>query len=278
MSELDVVEETTEIEPVVDTENAELEAEATEKVVEETATSEDDADEEKEEPKRKSRAQERINELTRKNYEAQRQAEAAQRQAAELQEYIRQQQQQPQQAEMPKMSDYDHDEGLYQQAVQAWNQQQWDTHQKQQQAAMQAQAQQARAMQEHQKLQAKIAEGTAKYPDFAAKINDPSLPNLGEVNPAAFQAVMGSPVGVDVAYYLAEHPSEVYSLASMDPVSAVREIVRLEQMVTAKAPPATHVAPKPPTRVKGNSEAVKDPSKMSTTEWMEWRNRQLSER
>lgn len=275
MSELDVVEEAPEVEPVVDTENAELEAETTDdEVVEDTATSdEDDAEPEKEKPKRRSRAEERIHELTRKNYEAQRLAEAAQRQAAELQEYIRQQQTQPQQTEMPRLADFDHDETLYQQAMQSWNQQQWENHQRQQQAAMQAQAQQAQAMQEEQIRQAKIAEGTQKYPDFAVKISQ--LPPLREVNPAAYQAIMESDATVDVAYYLTENQDVVYNLASMSPVKAIREIARIEQLVTAKAPATTKVAPKPPARVKGNSEAVKDPNKMSTDEWMAWRNRQL---
>lgn len=274
MSELDVIQETevdpVETQPAVETETAELEAEATE-VAEEPATSEP----EPENPKRRSRAEERINALTREKYEAQKAAEAAQRQAAELQQYLQQQQAQPQQNEMPKLADYDYDEGRYQQAVQSWNQQQFQTYQEQQVEHQRQQHVQHQQMQEAQALQAKMAEGQTKYPDFVTKVNDPSLPPLREINPAAFQAVISSDAAVDVAYYLANNPQDVYALASMNPVQAIKSVAQIEAKVSAKQQTTAKAPPKPPTTVKGNSEAVQDPQRMTTDEWMKWRNAQL---
>lgn len=280
MSEFEVEQEH-EVDPAatpepVGTEVAELDAEPDE-TGEETATSEDDAQPEK--PKRRSRAEERIHELTRKNYEAQKQAEIAQRQAAELQEYIRQQQAQtpPNVGEMPKIADYDYDDNAYQQAVEAWNQQRWQGYQQQQQQLAQQQAMQVQAAQEQQMLNAKIAEGTQKYPDFAAKVNDPNLPPLREISPAAYQAVIGSDAAVDVAYYLANNPAEVYAFASMNPVQAIKTVAAIENKLAAK-PQVSRMPPRPPTKLTGNSEAVKDPEKMSTDEWLAWRRGQLASR
>jgi chromosome segregation ATPase len=272
MSELETVEELVETPEPVETESAELEAEATEDVVEESATSEEDA----EKPKKRSRAEERINALTREKYEAQKAAEAARRQVAEYQEYLQRQQTQPQ-TEMPKLADYDYDEGRYQQAVQAWNHQQLSSYQEQQQQYAQQQAYQAEQMRQQQVLQAKIAEGQQKYPDFVQKVNDPNLPPLREINPAAFQAVMESDAAADVAYYLASNPQEVYAFASMNPVQAIRTVAQIESRLGKT--PTKGVSPgTPPTRLRGNVESVKDPEKMSTEEWLDWRNAQLSKR
>lgn len=266
-----VVTEDTEVEaPEVETEvAAEQNAEAVDETVEETATSED-ADEK---PKRKSRAEERINALTREKYEAQRQLEQYQRQVAEYQQYLAQQQAQRPMDDMPKLADFNYDEAAYTQAVAQWNQSQIQRYQQNlQQTWQQQQAQQAQ-MAEAQKLQHAMQVGQQKYPDFIAKVTDPSLPPLREINPHAFQAVMDSDQGVDVAYYFAQNPQEVYALANMSPVQAVKRVAQIEAQLNNK--PVSHKSPpKPPSRVSGNSEAVKDPSKMSTEEWMAWRNAQ----
>jgi chromosome segregation ATPase len=248
---------------------AEQHAEAPEDGVEETATSED-ADEK---PKRKSRAEERINALTREKYEAQRQLEAYQRQVAEYQQYLSQQQAQRPQDDMPKLADFNYDEQAYTQAVAQWNQGQIQRFQQSIQQNWQQQQVQQAQMAEAQKLQSAMSAGQQKYPDFIAKVTDPSLPPLREINPAAFQAVMDSDVGVDVAYYFANNPEQVYALASMSPVQAVKRVAQIEAQLNNK-PVSQKSPPKPPSRVSGNSEAVKDPRKMSTDEWMAWRNAQ----
>jgi hypothetical protein len=264
---------TPEVEDVVDApEGEEAEVETSDEV-EEAAASE--SSEEPEKPKRRSRAEERINALTREKYEAQKQAEALQSQLMQIQQAISQQQaQQNLGQQMPKLSDFNYDEEAYQQAVAHWSQSQVQNYQ-QSIAQQQQQYQQMQKMQaEQMKLQQAVARGQEKYPDFMNKVFDPNLPPLREINPAAFEAVMDSDASVDVAYYLANNPQEVYAFASMNPVQAVKHVARLEAQFTEK-PKAKAPLSKPPSKVSGNSEAVKDPNKMTTSEWMAWRESQL---
>lgn len=250
-------------EPVENTEEP-LEAE-------EAASSDDDGEEK---PKRRSRAEERINALTREKYEAQKRAEAYERQLAEMQMYIQQAQNQPKGDEMPKLSDYNYDEAAYSQAVQAWNQSQIQRYQEHQARQQQQYQQYQQAQQERQAIESVLRQGQEKYPDFISKVNDPSLPPLREINPAAFEAVKSSDAAIDVAYYLASNPQEVYAFASLSPVQAVRRVAQIEATLNNK-PVTSKAPPKPPSKLSGNSEAVKNPGKMTTEEWMAWRNSQV---
>ena len=178
---------------------------------------------------------------------------------------------------MPTLADYAYDESAYQAAIQQWNSQQIQRYQETQEQQKQYLKQQEEAQKEQAKLSQAVARGQSKYPDFAAKVFDTSLPPLRDISPAAFQAVMDSDASEDVAYYLASNPDKLYSFASMTPIQAVKAVAKLEASLERKVNPAAP-PPKPPSKVAGNSEAVKDPSKMSTAEWIEDRNRQLSKR
>ena len=87
---------------------------------------------------------------------------------------------------------------------------------------------------------------------------------------------MESDVAEDVAYYLANNLQEVYQFASMNPIQAIRKVAQIENKFQPKQ--SRSIPPKPPTRVSGNSEAVKDPSKMSTEEFIAWRNQSIQSR
>lgn len=254
------------------------EAEAEDQHEEESAASEEDAESEEGKPKRRSRAQDRINELTRERYERDRQIAEMQRQMREMQE---RQAQQPQQTEddMPRLADYGYDEDQYRAALYQWNQQKLQDYQTQQQQQIEQQRQMAEVQRQQQLLQAKIHKATEKYPDFVQKVNDPSLPPLQEVNPTAFQAILESDSGADVAYYLANNPQEIYRFAQMSPLQTVREITLLETRLQAAPPKQVRTPPKPPSTVsEGTSEAVTDPNKMDIDTWMKWRNGQLQQK
>ena len=270
MSEEEIVQEDV-VAETVETEEPESQEE---QVEEQSATPEEPQEPEK--PKRRSRAEERINALTKKVYDAQKQTEQYQRQIAEMQQHMNQQQQVPMD-NMPKLADYDYDEGQYQQALNQWSQQQRQAWEQEQAQRYQQQIMQQQEMQRQATIQAKVSEGIQKYPDFMQKVMDPNLPKLADVNQAAFEAVIESDVAADVAYYLANNPQEVYSFASLTPVQAIRKVAQIEGKLNSR-PQTKSVPPKPPTRVAGNSEAVQDPSKMSTEEFMAWRNRQTSQR
>ena len=249
---------------------------------EEESVTPDEADEGDDEPERKTRSEKRkekikaeIDQLTREKYEARRAAEEAQRQMAEMQQYLQQHQPMPQVTDMPKLEQFDYDTTRYEQAIQQWHVNNLQQEQMRQQQTLEQQQQYAAAMREQQLLQAKVAEGTKKYPDFAEKVNNPSLPPLREVNRAAFDTVIQSDAATDIAYYLASNPVEVYAFADMTPAQAIKRVAQLEAKLEANPPAVKRMPPKPPSTVRGTSNAVDDPSKLSTEEWIERRNRQL---
>lgn len=255
----EVVETTPKVESA---ESAEAQGESATPDVQETEQSDD-------EPKR-SRAEDRIRSLARERYELQQQAEAQQREL----EQLRQQMQAPQPAAFPKLSDYNYDEAAYSQAVEAYTQQQLSSYQERQQQEVRQQQEMRRQAERWQRTQATISEGQAKYPDFVAKVTDPTLPSLEQINPAASEAVFASDMAADVAYYLANNPETVYALGQMSPVQAIRKVVeiegRMKRSAAAKKPP-----PPPPSTVGGAAEVRQDPQKMSTEEWMAWRRSQM---
>lgn len=244
---------------------------------EESAASETPAPEgEEHKPSRRDR---RIDALTKKNYDALRQLEAERQAREQLQAQMAQlhAQQQVPGENFPTLEQYNYDPEAYEQAVKGWHQNQVQAQEQARTQQAELAAQQQAQMQEHQRLQAAMAKGQEKYPDFVAKVTDPNLPPLREVNPVAYQAVMESDTGVDVAYYLASNPQAVYEFASMNPVQAIRKVAQIEASLAAKPMPSP-VAPAPPTTLSGKADAVKDPSKMTTDEWMEWRNQQVHKR
>lgn len=112
-----------------------------------------------------------------------------------------------------------------------------------------------------------------RYPDIEAKVfNDPSAP----INQTMAEVLMDSERGPEVAYYLSTHREEGQRIQKMSPLSAAREIGRIEAQLAAPKPKTQTTAPKPVPKVGGgSSRAAKDPDKMSMDEWTAWRNAQL---
>jgi len=231
-----------------------------------------------EEPEKEGGVQKRINELTRQRYEESQAREEAIHQATEykrqLDELQAKQVQGDWQQQQPRLEDFD-SEQAWAQAYQNW------THegvQRQQHAQTQL-AQQEQVRQEQLKkqgeIQRKMVDAQAKYSDFNVKISDPNLPSLANLSPAAYEAVIDSDGMADIAYYLANNPAEVYKFQDMSPIRAVKEVAKLESKLSPSNKPAITAAPEPPSKVTGTSTTSTDPDKMTTTEWMAWRNAQL---
>jgi uncharacterized Rmd1/YagE family protein len=146
---------------------------------------------------------------------------------------------------------------------------------------MAARAEQERMAVESQArvMEAAIAEGEKKYPDFRAKVNSPALPNLATSNPALLQALIGSQHGIDIAYHLASNPTEAHRIAALHPVYAIRELGRIEAMVSSKPSKSVTSAPPPVTSVASRASAAAGPSDEDSTEaWIRKRNAELNKR
>jgi len=142
--------------------------------------------------------------------------------------------------------------------------------QKQQVKDQQREAEQAQqaAAQHAQEFQQHLTDARVKYNDFDEVAFNPNIP----YSEAMTDLVMTSEQGSDIAYYLGQHPEDAQRIARLSDRDAAREIGRLEVRVSIPQPKTISNAPEPPSTV-GSKEVIgKDPSKMNTEEWMEWRN------
>jgi hypothetical protein len=134
---------------------------------------------------------------------------------------------------------------------------------KREQAGRQAQQSQAGA-QIVERWNKSLEGAREKYEDFDAVVGT-SL----QIPQIAFNAIVDSPVGSDVAYYLGQHPEIAQGLAKLSPLGVVRTIGRIEaQFEKAEVTPGglnpgdkTPVAaPIPSAAVPGASSATAGPS------------------
>lgn len=220
-------------------------------------------EEKKEEPKKQTHDDRRWNRLLqeRATYKAQ------------LDMLLQQQQQtQPKAETRPSRADYANDED-YVDALTEFKVQQKLVPIAEQ---MQKRVEQTRVVNE---WQGKIAQAKSEYPDFDSALEEAQdIP----IQPHVSEALMDSPLGADIAYYLAKNPEDAYRINSMTPTQAIRELGRIESYVEfdkkekAKVPKAkVSAAPapiKPPKSSGGGS--TKSLEDMSPAEYIAYRNKQ----
>ena len=128
--------------------------------------------------------------------------------------------------------------------------------------------------------QDKIRIAKEKYSDFEEVALDPTLP----ITPSMAEAIMDSEFSADLAYHLGQNRSEAEKISRMSPIAAARALGKIEAKFEREATAAP--IPLEPKRVSKAPEPVKplatsadtpnkDPDKMSTEEWLRWRNTQL---
>ena len=120
------------------------------------------------------------------------------------------------------------------------------------------------------------AEGSEKYNDFTEKVSRPVEQGGPAITTVMTEALFETDHGVDIAYYLAQHPKESLQIAQMSPIAQVRKIYELEGKVSKANAPAKSAAPPPVKTVKsGKATARKPVSKMSMSEYAEFRQKQM---
>ena len=123
-----------------------------------------------------------------------------------------------------------------------------------------------------QQLTAKLDEGYQAYPDFEEVVRDPSLPITAVIR----DILAESEHPADVAYYLGKNRAEAIKVARMTPISAAKEIARIEDKIMAdkgnKPNPDIPKLPSAPPPIKpiGSSNTVGTPlEKMTQKEFEE---------
>jgi hypothetical protein len=227
-------------------------------------------------------ARKRIDQLTWKAHEAERRLNAEIMQRQRVEEEARQlrvqQQELMRRATMPTMDQVGLDPEAYQQAVIAHTER-WAQYQREQEREAQQRAHQASQAQEFEQiLNARVAEGQQKFPDYAEVVGNPQLPRLGSVNPAVFATIVGHEQMPEITYFLGKNPAEAHRIANLPPARAILEIGALAAKL-ARNPPRSSNAPPPPAQVSGGSATVqKDPSKMTYDEFVAYRRKQIAAR
>lgn len=193
----------------------------------------DQGSEEKPQEKPKRSARERINELTRRAHEAEREAqhwrEVAERKPAESSD----------KPSPDKFGSYDE----YVEALADWRADQrvaesFKRRDAERSQAAEARAAEAKAQAWHER-QSNFREAT---PDYDAVVGKSSV----QVAPHVVDTLLDSDSGPELAYHLAKHPETVRRINALSPLAAAREIGRIEASLSTPAAPREKPASKAP--------------------------------
>lgn len=213
--------------------------------------------------------QKRIDELTKKAGESERQREALARENEELKRSREQVQVQddpkPSRNEFDTPDDYDGALALWggRQALREYQNTQNET------------TQRTKQQEEATKLQTQWAEGEVKalekYPDFKETVENDAVTISG---PMAY-AIPRHPMAHDIAYYFGKNPAEAARIALLGPAESAMEIGAIAyQLKTAK--PEVSKAPRPVSAVgTSNSAGRKTPNEESMEEFAARRNSEI---
>lgn len=138
-------------------------------------------------------------------------------------------------------------------------------------AAMQAQRQAAELA---RRLESDVNKAKAELPDY-----DDVVSNLDfEAPPSMVQAILSADSPARVFHALGKAPDEARRIASLDPLSQIKAIAKIEAALSRPAPQVSKAPP--PGKPVGTSSSTgeKDPSDMSYDEFVKYRRRQIAQR
>ena len=236
--------------------------EVTQDTPQESAPAEQPTDEQARDEKGRF-VQKRINELTRKYHEADRRAQAVEREL----EQLRQQSQRA--ASLPPDPNEDF-VGFVKHAARE-EAMQFVESERQQIARQQEQQHYAAIAQQYESRE---AEYIAQHPDYAEAVEN--FVSVVGANRELGEVLMTSEHGPAVAHYLGQHLDEAVNIARLPPHLAAAAIARLEAKVSAPKHKPVTAAPAPAPRVTGASVVPKGAHDgQSIEDWMRERNSNL---
>ena len=119
--------------------------------------------------------------------------------------------------------------------------------------------------------------GKTAYKDF-----DDALKNFnmqGGIPDQLLQTLVEMPNAHKVLYTVGKDPELIEKMIKLPPMKMAMELARLEQNVDKPAAPApVSGAPRPITPIDAGARASEDAEKMSTAEWMQWREKNKKSR
>jgi hypothetical protein len=108
------------------------------------------------------------------------------------------------------------------------------------------------------------------HPDFLDAVAE--LDAVAPFSPMVAEVIGQSEAGPEIAYYLSQNLAEAQQIAMLPPHLATARIARIEARLQSKPQGRAPRAPEPPPVLSGRSQGPKDPSKMTYEEYKRWRN------
>jgi|WetSurMetagenome_2_1015567.scaffolds.fasta_scaffold03719_4 hypothetical protein len=170
-------------------------------------------------------------------------------------------------ADRPREDDFD-DYGQFVEALADW---------KTEQKLTQREAE--RAKQEASKTKdAWLTNGNAKFNDFTAVVTKRAEDGGPAINYAMADFINSSPVSHEIAYHLAKNVNESRRIAGLSPMSAARELTKIESRfskstVAQTRKPTNAPAPIRPIVGDGATAVASEVDKMTTAEYIEYMNK-----
>jgi len=137
------------------------------------------------------------------------------------------------------------------------------------QASQAKEAEQRRSSEMLSEYQERQREAKAAIPDFDKVVKAAQLP----VSAVVGQLLLESEKSAVIEYHLAKNPETLHRLNSLSPLSAAKEIARLEDRLSLPNPKTATSAAPPLRSPKGGAAPTVDLSKMSMDEYVAYRNR-----
>lgn len=212
-------------------------------------------------PKKKT-AQERIDELTRKRRDAERDAEYWRKKALEKEPAPVET---PAIPPRPKLDQFESTEA-YEDALLAWND-------RQKEIKAQAEKQHTEQQTALQTFQERAQKVRQEYDDFDEVVEQPIFSQHMR------EALLYAENGPAVAYHLGTNPSEAARIRNLPPTVQLLELGKLEtKLLLAKQTKKVSAAPPPPTPVGMAGGGEVDESKLSTADWIKLDNQRRIDR
>lgn len=221
-------------------------------------------------PREKDAVQKRIDEITKKRREAERERDFERTKRLELEEELKTVKKTVPQADKPKLENFE-TEADYLEALTDWKVEQKFKVETDKASRETATVEEKTAIDEtYQELDDKMEKGRNKYADFNELVLDENL----KISEAMVEAILLSDTAEDVLYYLGKHPEEAAHIAELPPLKVAHEFGKIEAKLSAPPPKkrTTHT-PEPITPVKTTGVTEQDPSNMNPREYRAWRER-----
>jgi hypothetical protein len=237
-------------------------------------TSEETLPKVEEKLREKDPVQRRIDEITRKRRDAERERDYERMKRLELEEELKKAKGVTPVGEKPKLEKFE-TEADYLEALADWKIEQKLSAEREKASKETASVDEKKAIDEtYQELDEKMEKGRVKYADFNEIVLDEDL----KISDAMVEAIILCDTAEDVLYYLGKHPEEAADLAKLSSLKIAHELGKIEAKLSAPPPPPKPkpkitAAPEPITPVKTTGVMEKDPSQMTPREYRAWREK-----